>query len=213
RIEQNQKNITAETNRLVALEAKEQHELQHLVISKKTRAALLHKIDAKLKTEQQKLHKQKTDKKNLAKIINRLKSSTIATEFTANLKHPHKKLSWPTNGKIENLYGSKIMHSQLKSSGVLIQAPEGRAVHAVATGRVVFSEWLSGYGLLIIINHGHGYMSLYGRNATLNKKVGDIVQKGTTIATVGKSGGYQHPSLYFAMRHNGNPVNPALWCR
>jgi septal ring factor EnvC (AmiA/AmiB activator) len=95
----------------------------------------------------------------------------------------------------------------------LIQAPAGRKVHAVSYGRVAFADWLRGYGLLIIIDHGDGYMSLYGHNQSLYKEVGDWVEAGDVIASVGDSGGSDRNALYFEIRKNGRPSNPARWCR
>jgi septal ring factor EnvC (AmiA/AmiB activator) len=96
---------------------------------------------------------------------------------------------------------------------VLISAAEGQQVRTVSQGRVAFAEWLRGYGLLIIIDHGNGYMSLYGYNQTLYKSVGDWVKAGDIIAAVGSSGGQDQSGLYFEIRHNGKPVNPSQWCR
>jgi septal ring factor EnvC (AmiA/AmiB activator) len=121
-------------------------------------------------------------------------------------------MGWPTKGHILDYFGTKIYHSELRWSGILIKAPENQKVHAIANGKIVFANWLPGYGLLLIINHGHGYMSLYGRDHSLKKKVGDMVKKGDVIATVGKSGGYRHSALYFAIRHNAEPLSPKKWC-
>jgi len=95
----------------------------------------------------------------------------------------------------------------------LLDAGLGADVHAVYHGRVAFADWLRGFGLLIIIDHGDGYMSLYGHNQSLYKEVGDWVETGEVIASVGNSGGRNHPGLYFEIRHNGVPTNPVLWCK
>ena len=211
RLHKNKQKIEKETRKFLTLEKQQQDELQNLTAHKKQRTHLLHKINQKINTQQQKLNKLLTNKKTLEKILAHL-STQISPDFATPLNQLHKKLSWPTKGKIDNLYGSSILHSQLKWDGILIRAPLGQDVHAVSAGKVVFSDWLSGYGLLLIINHGHGYMSLYARNNSLYKQVGDIVQKGEVIATIGKSGGYRTPSLYFAIRYNGKPVNPGIWC-
>ena len=96
--------------------------------------------------------------------------------------------------------------------GVLIQAPEGQNVYAVSSGRVVFANWMAGYGLLVIIDHGNGFMTIYGRNHAVIKKVGDDVRAGDLIATVGNTGGHSRPALYFAIREDGKPLNPERWC-
>ena len=96
---------------------------------------------------------------------------------------------------------------------MLIGASAGSPVRAVHGGRVVFADWLRGAGLLVIIDHGNGYLSLYGHNQSLLKNPGDLVNAGETIATVGSSGGQQSAALYFAIRQQGRPSDPAQWCR
>jgi septal ring factor EnvC (AmiA/AmiB activator) len=123
------------------------------------------------------------------------------------------KLKWPASGKISNVFGKKRKAGRLSWNGIVIKAPEGRDVHAVARGRVAYADWLRGYGLLMIIDHGDGYMSLYGHNQSLFKETGDWVEAGEEIASIGNSGGQQHSGLYFEIRHNGKPTNPGKWCR
>ena len=123
------------------------------------------------------------------------------------------KLQWPTKGKINSDFNSRIEGSELKLNGVVINAPQGQKVYAVAPGRVAFAQWMSGYGLLMIIDHGQGYMTLYGRNGSVYKKVGDTVAGGEQIAAVGDSGGYSQPGLYFAIRQQATPLDPSHWCR
>ena len=95
----------------------------------------------------------------------------------------------------------------------MISAGSGTQVHAVHGGRVVFADWLRGAGQLVILDHGNGYLSLYGHNQTLLKSAGDIVKAGDVISTVGNSGGQATPALYFAIRQQGRPSDPAQWCR
>ena len=95
----------------------------------------------------------------------------------------------------------------------MISASSGSQVHAVHGGRVVFADWLRGAGLLVILDHGNGYLSLYGHNQTLLKSAGDVVKAGESISTVGNSGGQDTPALYFAIRQQGRPSDPAQWCR
>jgi septal ring factor EnvC (AmiA/AmiB activator) len=99
------------------------------------------------------------------------------------------------------------------SEGLLIGAPAGATVKAVADGTVVYSEWMTGYGLLLIVDHGNGYMSLYANNDALLKDAGATVKKGDAVATVGSSGGHGRPALYFELRRGGQPVNPNTWLR
>ncbi len=116
-------------------------------------------------------------------------------------------------GIIVQRFHQQIGRSQLRSSGLLIKATLGQAVHAIAPGKVVFANWLSGVGLLVIINHSNGFMSLYGRNQSLTVKQGDMIKTGEIIAHAGRSGGYQQATLYFAIRKHGIPLNPISWLK
>jgi septal ring factor EnvC (AmiA/AmiB activator) len=123
-------------------------------------------------------------------------------------------LPWPVDGRLVARFGSaRGGDSRAKWDGVLIGASEGSSVRAVHGGRVVFADWLRGAGLLVILDHGNGYLSLYGHNQRLLKSAGDIVKAGESIATVGNSGGQDTPALYFAIRQQGRPTDPAQWCR
>lgn len=122
-------------------------------------------------------------------------------------------LTWPAAGNIKSLFGRKRGGGRLTWNGILIKAKTGREVHAISRGRVAYADWLRGYGMLLILDHGDGYMSLYGHNQSLFKETGDWVEAGEVIATMGNSGGQEQSGLYFEIRHNGRPTNPAKWCR
>lgn len=122
-------------------------------------------------------------------------------------------LRLPVAGELMNRFGDPREGGGLSWKGLFIRAAEGAAVKAIAAGQVVFSEWLRGFGNLIIVDHGEGYMSLYSNNESLYKQVGDSVQPGDSIATVGNSGGQPDTGLYFEMRHQSRPVNPLLWVK
>jgi septal ring factor EnvC (AmiA/AmiB activator) len=121
------------------------------------------------------------------------------------------KLPWPIQGRLVQKFGSPRLDSRW--DGVLIDAREGTAIRAVTSGKVVYAEWLRGYGLLTIIDHGKGYMTLYAFNQSLYKKMGDWVESGDVIAAVGQSGGRSQPALYFGIRKKGTAVDPLEWCR
>jgi len=122
-------------------------------------------------------------------------------------------LRLPVAGELMNRFGAQREGGGLSWKGLFIRAAEGTAVKAIAAGQVVFSEWLRGFGNLIIVDHGEGYMSLYSNNESLYKQVGERVQPGDPIATVGNSGGQPDTGLYFEMRHQSRPVNPLLWVK
>lgn len=124
------------------------------------------------------------------------------------------KLPWPVNGRVLARFGSPRGDDPRATwDGVLIGASAGSTVRAVHGGRVVFADWLRGAGLLVILDHGGGYLSLYGHNQSLLKDAGDTVKAGDPIATVGASGGQNTPAVYFAIRHQGRPTDPSIWCR
>ena len=122
-------------------------------------------------------------------------------------------LRLPVAGELMNRFGAPREGGGLSWKGLFIRAAQGTTVKAIAAGQVVFAEWLRGFGNLIIVDHGEGYMSLYSNNESLYKQVGERVQPGDAIATVGNSGGQPDPGLYFEMRHQSRPVNPLLWVK
>ena len=119
-------------------------------------------------------------------------------------------LSWPLSGSLLAGYGARMPDGR-RSSGVLVAAAAGTPVTAVAEGTVVFAEWMTGYGLILIIDHGNGHMSLYAHNDTLLKAPGDRVRRGDAVSTVGTSGGQGRAALYFELRRDGKPVDPGAW--
>lgn len=123
------------------------------------------------------------------------------------------KLPWPTSGKLINRFGERRPPGEFRWQGITFIAPQGNQVHSIFAGKVVFAEWFRGRGLLVIIDHGSGYMTLYAHNETLLKKAGDSVNAGENIATVGDSGGLSSPELYFELRLQGEPLNPSQWLR
>ena len=121
-------------------------------------------------------------------------------------------LGWPVSGALLAGYGGTMPDGR-SSDGLLIGASAGSSVKAVADGQVVYAEWMTGYGLLLIVDHGNGYMSLYAHNDALLKDVGATVKRGESVGTVGNSGGQGRPALYFELRRNGQPVDPTTWLR
>lgn len=117
---------------------------------------------------------------------------------------------WPVNGSLIVAFGATLPDGHL-SKGLLIKAPADTPVVAVANGRVAFADWMTGYGMIIIVDHGNGYMSLYAHNETLVQSVGASVKRGDVIAKVGNSGGLKEAGLYFELRKRGQPVDPVKW--
>jgi len=122
------------------------------------------------------------------------------------------KLPWPVKGKFRASFGSTRSQGDLKWNGVVIRSDYDTPIRAVSNGRIAFADWLQGYGFITIIDHNDGYMSLYGYSQELYKQVGDWVESGEVIASVGDSGGQSQPGLYFEIRKQGKPINPKKWC-
>jgi septal ring factor EnvC (AmiA/AmiB activator) len=175
----------------------------------------MQEINQHIQINNNQLKKLLQNKQQLQATIEKLNTAASSnTKFISH--HPfsklHSKLPWPTQGHIRHAFGAQINQSELTWDGTIINAPLGQSVRAIASGRVIFAKWMAGYGLLLIINDGGGYLTLYGRNQMLLKTVGDVIQTGEKIATVGKSGGFLQPGLYFSIRYNGKAVNPGIWC-
>lgn len=135
-------------------------------------------------------------------------ASEIASQPFSELRG---QLPWPVQGAVTARFGSRRYETTW--DGVVISAREGADIRAVTGGKVVYADWLRGYGLMIIVDHGRGYMSLYAFNQSLHKNVGDHVRAGEVLASVGRSGGRAEAALYFGIRKNGRPVDPEQWCR
>ncbi|MDF2183061.1 peptidoglycan DD-metalloendopeptidase family protein [Neptuniibacter sp. CAU 1671] len=154
----------------------------------------------------------KLDQTRLQAVLKEIEASFNVATLVADdtpFKTRKGRLAWPVKGRIGRDFGS--MQNNISYDGIWIQGDAGQTVSAVHHGRVVFSDWLRGYGLVTILDHGNGYMTLYGYNQTLLREAGDWVAAGDAIATVGDSGGRQETGLYFAVRYKGEPQNPSGW--
>jgi murein hydrolase activator len=212
RIESNKQQIKKQTKILEKLENKQKQQKQELVQNKKEHSKIFFLLKNNIAAQNEKLTKLIRSKKNLEKLIEHLvpiKEEVITTRLMAQLCQ---NFIWPTKGDVIIHFGSPIEQSSWSWSGIIIAAPQNQTVRAVSSGKVVYAGWFTGYGLLLIIDHGSGYMSLYGHNDRFSKKVDDKVEAGEIIAFVGKSDG-EEPGLYFAIRYNGKPVNPEKWCK
>lgn len=189
-----------------------QKQLDAVQASRDKRKQAVATIAKEIGSSEAKLKRLQADQAQLAKVLAEIEKSVAIAKLTRNDKAFQKlegKLGWPVSGKIISGFGSS--KDNLSADGILFAGNVGEPVAAVHHGRVVFSDWLRGYGLLIIIDHGDGYMSLYGHNDSLLKETGDWVSQGEKISTVGNSGGYNSPGLYFAIRYKGKATNPSSW--
>lgn len=216
RVEALEAEIGAEMARLEDLRAGRLAEKRSLEESRRERRALLVRLKGELNTKDQRLEGLLGDERELKALLDTLKEvldDLPAGDDRQPFARLRGRLRWPAPGPLQAAFGAPRGQGKLRWEGVLIRAPEGQEVRAVSRGRVAFADWLRGYGLLIIVDHGDGYMSLYGHNQSLFKETGDWVETEEVIATVGASGGQEREALYFEIRHNGAPQDPARWCR
>jgi septal ring factor EnvC (AmiA/AmiB activator) len=208
-----QDEIQAQTTSLEQARADHATQAQQLTDERAERQKVLNALEATLSDQKARLDALGKDEKNLTELLTRLRD--IFADIPANLAGAESfatlrgKLPWPLRGRVTEAFG-KDSGGQV-NQGLLIAAKGGSPVRAVSHGRVVFADWLRGYGLLLIVDHGDGYLSLYGYNETLLKDVGDWVDAGTVIATSGDSGGRPTPGLYFELRHKGKAIDPTGW--
>ncbi|HHJ13408.1 MAG TPA: peptidase M23 [Gammaproteobacteria bacterium] len=202
--------------RLAVLAREQNGQLRQLEAQKRRRAEVVKALQAQLEREGGQLRRLQADEERLADLLRSLRDLLADIPADANLDAPFPSrrgtLVWPASGKLAARFGDRRPGAG-RWQGVLIAAPEGGEVRAVAQGRVAFADWMRGFGLLLIIDHGDGYMSLYGYNQSLYKEVGEWVDTGEVVATLGASGGQSRSGLYFELRHKGRPVDPAKWCR
>jgi murein hydrolase activator len=195
---------------------KEQHARQRMLVM----------ISQQLHRQRREISRLQRDESRLSQLVDKLTKMLAKPESTSlfrNDKLPDNrfdgspfdqlkgKLTLPVKGVITNRFGAPRPESTVQWKGLFLRTPSGQAVKAIAAGRVVFADWLRGFGNLMIIDHGKGYMSLYGNNETLYKQVGDVLRGGDTIAAVGNTGGNEDFGLYFELRHESKPLDPMKW--
>lgn len=205
--------IAAKEARLSEIAKTRYAELSRLDSAQQRRQTLLTSLRQRISEEGREIEHLAGQEKDLARLIAELTS--ILSDYPISSENPfseHKgRLTWPVAGSLLHDFGQPRVGGGLRWNGVVMTAPRGREVRAVYHGRIAFADWLAGLGLLIIVDHGDGYMTLYGYNETLMKNVGDWVAPGDVIATVGDSGGQQQAGLYFEIREGTRPVNPRHW--
>ncbi len=190
---------------------------QALAEATEAREQALAKVNAELKDKGAALAKLEADRKELQQLLEAIQQAISELDIPEGDYQPFKaaqgKMPWPLPGRASSRFGDKRNEGKMRWQGVTIPARAGTLVKAIHHGRVVYADWLRGMGLLLIVDHGDDYLSLYAHNQTLLKEVGEWVNADMPIATVGDSGGKTSPALYFEVREKGKPVNPALWCR
>lgn len=190
-----------------------QQQQQQLEQQQQQRRSVLTKLKQKITNSRQQLNKLNTERSKLESILKSLEEGIAKLSLPATDK-PFKgrkgKLPWPVAGRLSKYFGS-TRNANIRWNGWLLKAKEGTPVKAIHYGRIIFSDYLRGHGLLIIVDHGGGYMSLYAHNQVLLKETGEWVLPDEPIAKVGNTGGQDDHALYFEIRHNGKPTNPKRW--
>jgi septal ring factor EnvC (AmiA/AmiB activator) len=206
--------IAAETERLRQLEARQQEEVDALRVAQKQRTRAVAAIDTQIKTRGGELTRLQNQARSLERLIAELRKAleNVPVAKQAPFENLRGKLPWPVqSGKVLAKFGQPRAGGSLRWQGMLVGTDRGARVRAPFAGRVVYADWLPGMGLMIVIDHGKGYMSLYGHNEELFRSVGEPVTAGDVIASVGDSGGHNQPALYFEVRRGREPVNPEIW--
>ncbi|HUU73272.1 MAG TPA: peptidoglycan DD-metalloendopeptidase family protein [Burkholderiales bacterium] len=218
--------VQAESARLQKLEKEESGQKKALEKQKRARKKVLSKASSDIALQRNQISKLKRDEQRLTALIKKLAAEAEKRRQQARLKNQSLpdasannsafrklkgKLRLPVIGELTNRFGRPRKDSGLSWKGLFIAAKEGGVVKAIAPGQVVYADWLRGFGNLLILDHGSGYMSLYGNNESLFRQVGDRLGAGETIASVGNSGGNPDSGLYFELRHKGKPFDPLPW--
>ena len=211
---------------IAALQEEQRLQKQTLEKDKRTHQQVLGKIALQLKQQRREIGRLQRDENHLAQLvekISRMLAQPKGKGLFSNDNLPDDRfdgspfeqlkgrLALPVKGEVSGKFGSTRPDSTVLWKGLFLRAAANQPVKAVAAGRVVFADWLRGFGNLLIIDHGKGYMSLYGNNETLYKQVGDVLHGGDTVAAVGNSGGNENSGLYFELRHEGKPLDPMKW--
>lgn len=197
--------LAAEADTLIATLASKRSE----------RSNLLAEIDRRIADENRQLEALNEQEQDLANLLAEL--ANILSDYPISSEEPitalRGKLTWPVAGTPVRNYGQSRAGGKLRSKGIVLSADAGTEVRAIYHGRIAYADWLPGLGLLVIVDHGDGLLSLYGYNQTLQKAVGDWISPGDVIATVGNTGGQSEPALYFELRNGTQAVNPRPWFR
>ncbi|BAZ92694.1 hypothetical protein TspCOW1_24500 [Thiohalobacter sp. COW1] len=211
-----ERDIDAQLAALEATRARRAEQHQDLKRQQADRGTLLARLRKEIRTDQDQLARMEQDEQRLQALLEELRRALDDVRELDRHQRPfaslRSELAWPVAGKLIHRFGQAREHRGLRWRGVYIAAADGDPVRAVSRGRVAFADWLRGFGLLIIVDHGDGYMSLYGHNQALFREPGDWVEGGEVLARVGDTGGALETGLYFELRHEGKPIDPLKWC-
>jgi septal ring factor EnvC (AmiA/AmiB activator) len=212
-----QQEIRSETHTLERSRAQYEENSRELNRSRSDRRSLLASLDRRVRSQSDRIRDLRRAEQRLDNLMGELDVKEMRNRALPSGTTPFRrlrgKLPLPAPGRITARFGApRTGYGDLRWKGIFIRGREGQPVRAIYPGKIVFADRLEGYGLLLIIEHGDGYMTLYGNNESLYKKVGDPVEAGQVVASMGSTGSPFHPGLYFEVRHQGKPNDPLRWC-
>ncbi len=232
-----QEQQSLQRNELVQQQSEYNKKIKTLQVSKDQRAKIVAKLDKKITTSSEKLEKIKQDRQRLRSLLKQIKikaaelakaekerakqqsaskntaSKPKRTLVAGGFKKQKGRLAYPVNIKHSTAFGARLPETGMRSDGMFFNTDKSVNVKSIFRGNVLFADVLKGYGLLLIIDHGDEHISLYGHNKVIYKKVGDSVETNETVSQTGVTGGLKKTGLYFEIRNNATPINPALWCQ
>jgi len=201
------------TNELEQLKGKQLEQQQALKSNQTQREGTLIAMQSTIESEEAKIAQLQINEKNLVEALTRAQQQLDKQDVTlTGLSALKGRLLMPVEGNLRKMFG-RFRQGQIKWKGVVINGTAGDSVIAIHHAKVLYSDWLRGFGLVTVLDHGDGFMSLYGHNQALLKQAGEAVQAGEAIALLGQSGGQSRPNLYFEIRHKGRPINPVSWLK
>ena len=215
-----------QSEQLEHLRAEQMAQKKTLEKEQRARQQMLGKISQQLRQQRREIGRMQHNEQRLAQLVEKIAKMLARPKSRSLFRNDDLpddrfdgkpfaqlkgKLTLPVPGPVANRFGETRPDSTVRWKGLFLRTSAGQSVKAVAAGRVVFADWLRGFGNLIILDHGKGYMSLYGNNETLYKQVGDVLRGGDTLAAVGNSGGNEDSGLYFELRHESKPLDPLTW--
>lgn len=205
--------LDQEDRRLQDIASRERERLAELETTRKDRSAALVRINAAIKKGSRQAERLRAEAKTLQALVDELTRALAALPIgdADPFGTTRGRLDWPAAGRVARRFGQSKADGQMRWNGVLLAADPGVEVRAVHHGRVVYADWLQGMGMLVILEHGDGYLSLYGHNQDIVAETGEWVAAGDVIAHIGDSGGQTIPGLYFEIRKDGQPIDPAGW--
>ena len=223
--------IAEEATAIARIAAEQTAQRKRLEQEKRARAGVLSRVSRDIRTQQREMRAMQANENRLTRLVDQLAKLVVRKPATGSRPRPRTdavpssrnddspfaalrgKLALPVRGELGSRFGSPRIDGGVTWKGLFIAAKSGDDVRAVADGRVVYADWLRGFGNLLIVDHGDSYMTLYANAEALLKQVGDVIRGGEAVATVGNSGGNPESGLYFEMRHEGRPFDPLNWVK